>query len=129
MRDDQYLKLQAMSEKLTDVLFDEIDPDHWPAAGKKPADLTKDERGDRYWSKKNAAATLTLITKVGGLINLAQTRTPAAEPSGETSDPEVDIDKEIAAAEKEANAMLDEVTRQRNKRDFMQRAVGKNGPV
>lgn len=124
MRDDQYIKLQSLSEKLTDTLFDEIDPDVWPAAGKKPAELTKDERGDRYWSKKNAAATLTLITKVGSLINLAQSRNPAAGASGETADPEVDIDKEIAAAEKEAAARMDELAKQREKREFLKRAVG-----
>jgi hypothetical protein len=126
MRDDQFIKLQAMSEKLTDVLFGEIDPDTWPAAGKPQNELTKDERGDRYWTKKNAAATLTLITKVQHVIGMVVRAGDEAMPSGETEDEGVDLDKEYTAVEREAARLLDEVEKQKRKREFDKRTLGSN---
>ena len=62
MRDDQITRLQALSESLGEVVIHEVDPANWPGAEKDPADLTQQERGDRYWSKKNAAATMTPVS-------------------------------------------------------------------
>ncbi|MDV0787706.1 hypothetical protein VC623_24330, partial [Citrobacter amalonaticus] len=70
MHQDYKTRLTALSNKLTDVVLEEADPDNWPGAGKKPSELTKDERGDRYWNKKNAAASLTLLIKVHSLIGM-----------------------------------------------------------
>jgi hypothetical protein len=80
MHQDYKTRLTALSDKLTDVVLEEADPDNWPGAGKKPSELTKDERGDRYWDK-NAAASLTLLIKVHSLIGM-QTRggTPSDNP-------------------------------------------------
>ena len=49
MHQDYKTRLTALSDKLTDVVLEEADPGNWPGAGKKPSELTKDERGDRYW--------------------------------------------------------------------------------
>ena len=70
MRDDQMVRLQALSERLGEVVIQELDPHNWPGAEKVPAELTQQERGDRYWCKKNAAATMTLLLKT---INIATT--------------------------------------------------------
>lgn len=59
-----------MNDKRTDTVLIETDPDNWPGAGKAIDKHTKQERGDRYWSKKNAAATLTLLTKMHTLIGI-----------------------------------------------------------
>lgn len=108
MRTDQYAKLQSLSEKLTDVVVDELNPDAWPGAGQPLEKLTRDDRGDRYWCKKNAAATLSLLTKMQSLLGLIERRAPdpnATAPAEEHDD----LDDEIKAAEKEAAKILKKV--------------------
>lgn len=51
MRDDQITRLQALSERLGEVVITEVDPQNWPGADKGPTELTQQERGDRYWCK------------------------------------------------------------------------------
>ena len=122
MREDQYQKLQDMSEKLTDVFLVEADPDNWPGSGWEPTELTKDQRGDRYWSKKNAAATLTLAMKVANLNYIIKERGRGAgmvNPEDET------LDAEIASAEREATKILDDLVRGKRKAEFKKRAIGK----
>ena len=104
MREDQYQKLAELQEKLADACIDEADPELWPGAGKLSSKMTKEERGDRYWCKKNAAATLTLLNKVITLgtrpdLNPGQTPSPS-------DDEEDELDKSIAAAEKKAEGQL-----------------------
>lgn len=106
MRDDQYAKLKGLAEKLADTVIGEADPDTWTGNGKKPADLTRDERGDRYWCKKNCAATLSVLMRiysVAGMVERAAFGAPQlpAGPAGET-----DLDREVSAAEREAQAIL-----------------------
>ena len=57
MRPDQVERLKELTEKLADRFLMDADPSEWPGDGKSPADLTQQERGDAYWSKKNAMAT------------------------------------------------------------------------
>ena len=79
--------------------------DNWPGAGKKPSELTKDERGDRYWDKKNAAASLTLLIKVHSLIGM-QTRggTPSDNPGQD--DEAFALGQQVSKAEREALAII-----------------------
>jgi hypothetical protein len=111
MRDDQYTKLKSLTEKLTDVVLVEADPAKWPGEGKALAALTRDERGDRYWCKKNAAATLTMLMKVHSLTGVLEQRggfgAPPADPEGDGG--EADLDKEINAAEREAARIIERV--------------------
>ncbi len=99
MRIDQYEKLQALTEKLADVLIDELNPDEWPGAGIKPATMDRDTRGDRYWCKKNAAATLSALTRLHTIIGLVQRTAPP--PATEDADDD-DLEKEIESAERAA---------------------------
>lgn len=101
MRDDQITRLQALSERLGEVVITEVDPHNWPAAEKLPADLTQEERGNRYWCKKNAAATMTLLVKVMSITGHVQGGTL---PGGTTED---DLDAMQAKAEREATALLE----------------------
>jgi len=41
MRQDQYEKLQALSERLTDTFLEEGDPDRWPGHGIEVAAMDK----------------------------------------------------------------------------------------
>lgn len=106
MTPEQMQKLQELEGKLVDVVLTEADPDTWPGAGKELKSLDKGERGDRYWSKKNASASMALLMKVYSLTSQAQ-RIAAGYPQplkaeGEVKDHDGDLDNEIKAAEAEA---------------------------
>lgn len=103
MRDDQIVRLQALSERLGEVVIEEVDPHKWPGAGKALADLTQEERGNRYWSKKNAAASMTLLLKVVNIAGIMNRQKPAPD-AGHAID---ELDGELAAAEREAQAIID----------------------
>jgi hypothetical protein len=129
MRQDQYEKLQAMSEKLTDVILAEADPDQWPGAGIAPGAMDQQTRGDRYWCKKNAVATISLVDRVNRLTGQIQAASSngagaAAVPEGETD--EEGLDADVRKAEKEAAKLLDQMTRAAAKKNFDQRVHGKN---
>lgn len=100
MREDQYNKLADLQEKLCNVVLYEADPDNWPGCGKHMKDLTQEERGDRYWSKKNAAATLTLLNKV------ATTGMRSTKPGQDSEDESDDFDRQMQRAEADAAKIL-----------------------
>lgn len=114
MRDDQFQRLQSLTEKLTDVVLDEADPSSWPGDGMTTenwralelADAKEAQRirGDRYWSKKNAAATLTLVTKVYTLLGITTKQNPLDQPP--CGEDDADLDKEYNQAERAAAKIL-----------------------
>lgn len=133
MRQDQYEKLQQLEEKLLDVFFNEADPEGWPGAGKKVADMTQQERGDSYWCKKTAAATLALTQRIGVLVGRVQMSgagtTPTGGTDGEGQDPATAeatraLDADVESAERQAAALLEELRTGRSKARFDQRVHG-----
>lgn len=110
MRQDQYERLQALTEKLTDAFLTEADPDTWSGAGVAIAAMDQQTRGDRYWCKKNAAATLSVIVRTTNLIGIIQMRGAGGGAGGvpppEQEQEENSLDAEMKAAEKEANRLL-----------------------
>lgn len=111
MRQDQYEKLQTLQEKLVDVFLMEADSDNWPGANLTSANMDQQTRGDRYWSKKNAVATGGLIHRVSTLthkIELANSGTGGGG-ADELGEEESDLDKQVAAAQKEGKRLLDKV--------------------
>ena len=110
MRDDQITRLQVLSERLGEVVINEVDPHNWPGAEKVPAELTQQERGDRYWCKKNAAATMTLLLKVVNIAGIRNRQKPAPD-AGHAVD---ELDGELAAAEREAQAIIDRMQKAGN---------------
>lgn len=119
MRPDQIARLQELQEKLADVVLEEADPDLWPGAGMAMADMDRETRGDRYWSKKNAAATFAILERTTSTIE----RKIGADAPAEAQD--ADIDKQIAKREKEAAALLDGVMKKARKAAFDERTIGK----
>jgi hypothetical protein len=120
MRPDQIARLRELQEKLAEVVLEEADPETWPGAGMPLADVDRETRGDRYWSKKNAAATFALLERTTSTLTNYHAPTgldPAAQ--------EVDIDKQIAKREREAQALLDGVMKKARKTAFDERAIGK----
>lgn len=127
MRPDQYQKLQELTEKLTDVFLNEADPASWPGRGVALAQMDQQTRGDLYWSKKNAAATLTVIMKTTSLIGVIQHRSAAGVGDGvqsESDEPD-GLDGEIRAAEKEATRLLNKLGTAASKEAFDKRVHGK----
>lgn len=129
MRQDQYEKLQALTEKLTDVFLQEAEPSKWPGANTEPTSWDQQTRGDRYWMKKNAAATLTVIMKTANLVGVIQQRSAGGEEGGAAVDeekPEEDtLDAEIKAAEKEAARLLSQIQKGTAKAAFDKKVHGK----
>ena len=63
--------------------------------------MSKVDRGDRYWCKQNAAATLVLLNKITSLMNYNGKDKPTDK------DEEFDLGKRVAEAEREAAAAID----------------------
>lgn len=129
MRQDQFERLQARAEQLVDVFLEESDPAKWPGAGIAPAAMEKTTRGDRYWCKKDAVATLACAQRITNLLQVIRERQVPVDPqpgaNGEDGQPEDSLDTEIAAAEAEASKLLDEVQRRARKADFDRHVHGK----
>ncbi len=107
MRQDQFEKLQELHVDLTDVFLDEADPKGWPGAGLALASMDKPTRGDRYWSKKNAAATIALMQRIQGLVDIIRQRSSEGDDApAAVTEPEEDLDAEINSAEQDAERML-----------------------
>jgi hypothetical protein len=105
MRADQYDKLKLRSEELADVVIAEVDPSKWPGDGQELGTLSREDRGDRYWCKKNAAATLTLLTKIQSIVDIVERR--KSDPRTPEPEDDGDLDREIAAAESEAADIIE----------------------
>lgn len=110
MRDDQITRLQALSERIGEVVIEEVDPHQWPGHGKPLGELSQQERGDRYWCKKNAAASMTLLLKVVNIAGMLNRQKPAPD-AGHPID---ELDSELAAAEREAQAMIERLQKGSN---------------
>jgi hypothetical protein len=126
MRPDQYERLQALSEKLTDVFLTEADPTTWTGANTPLAEMTAQQRGDRYWEKKNAVATLSLVGRIAhlrGMIQSQSNRTPEDPAAVKEPGPSL-LDEEVAAAEAEASKLMDKLERATRKSAFDKRVHG-----
>lgn len=121
--DEQLQRLMGLEEKLLEVALEECDPDGWmneeqaEEAAKALEDLAaqcpdKDEakalrteakeirkgwKGQRYWEKKNATATVSLLTK----LELYRQRIAEGRQPGKGG-PSGDDDAKVAAEMKDA---------------------------
>lgn len=100
MRPDQIDKLKEIRAKLFDVVMLETDPANWSGKGKAPKDMTKEERGDDVWCRKQAAASLLLLVQVDRLARGDVDHQP---------EDDLDEDERIAQAEQEAEKLLERV--------------------
>jgi len=129
MRQDQYERLQQLEEKLMDVFLSEADPETWPGHGIATGAMDQKTRGDRYWVKKNAVATLSLAQRVGTTIGQVQLRgagTTAPESASAPEGPAPDhLDDEVSAYEKEAAALLKGLQDGSRKAEFDRKVHGR----
>jgi hypothetical protein len=107
MSPEQMQRLQEIEGRLVDVVITEADPETWPGAGKELSKLDKSERGDRYWSKKNASASMALLMRVYSLTDMARRAAAGSVPPPEDGkDNDGDLDNELNDLEKEATERL-----------------------
>lgn len=99
MRDDQIERLKGLAEEIGEVFIEEADPRNWSGAGMVLSDMDKDQRGGRYFDKKNAIQTGTLLARV---LDLAE----RDQRSVDMKVPEEDADAEIKQYEKKAKELL-----------------------
>lgn len=98
MTPKQRERLTGLLDELLDVAAVELDPRNWPGYGLRPMDMSKDERGDRFWCKKDAAATLTLINKVDSITSAHVFV---------SEDDEAEMARQVQAAQKQADEILE----------------------
>ncbi|MDQ0035841.1 hypothetical protein J2W30_003609 [Variovorax boronicumulans] len=127
MKQEQFERLQALHEKLVDVFLDEADPDKWPGQGIALASMDAQTRGDRYWSKKNAVATIALTQRIQTLVTVVRVQTSGDDPENPAAvvDPQDDLDRQVADAEREASQLLANLQRPGAKAAFDKRVHGK----
>lgn len=128
MRQDQLERMQRLAETLADVFLDEAEPENWPGDGILPKNMDSATRGDRYWCKKNAVATVSLIQRVHTLVGLIRLDSGAgggAAAVDERQGEESSLDAEIVAAEKEAKKLMNEAIKEAKKREFDKHTHGK----
>ena len=101
MRPDQKLKLSKLSEKLADFAIEAADPDHWGTATARASDMSKEERYDASLNIKYAAASVGLLMRVEQVLVM---RNPIMDGVDEPT-----LDGDIAAAEKKAERLLNDV--------------------
>lgn len=105
MLDAETLKrLETRQAQLAEILVAETDSKTWPDAN------TRDGRGDRYWHKKNAGATATLMVKIQSILDQALKKPVVGDPKEPPpgADPEEANPQELAAAAvREAQEIVD----------------------
>jgi hypothetical protein len=109
MRPDQLERLNALSEKVFDVVIFEANPTNWSGSGVVPKDMTKEQRGDAVWCRKQAAASLALLN---GLHRLIDGQYSVGKPDAADvpdSEDEADLDREVASAERHASELLEKL--------------------
>ncbi len=99
MRDDQIQRLTDLANDITEVFIEEADPKNWSGAGMPLSEIKPEVRGNRYWDKKNAIQTGTLLARV---LDLAARDSRSVTTKTE----EDDAEKEIAAYEKKAKDLI-----------------------
>lgn len=98
MREDQLKRLAELSERLADAFIFEAEPSEWPGSGMTAADMSQQERGDRYWCKKNAMATGGVLRYTLDLLN----KHSGEDPEDAAAD--ADLDRRVKEAERRAAA-------------------------
>lgn len=118
MRPDQIERLVELEESLIDIYLEEADPKNWPGKGAMGDQLTKQQRGDRYWEKKNAIATVALAQETRKLIANDKAALGRDPYNGH------ELDDKISDAEKRAREAIDRVRAGSTKSEFIKRATG-----
>jgi hypothetical protein len=96
----QRLRLQKLGNKVLQAALDELDPRCFPGAGKAPAELTKQQRGDKFWHLKVTRAQLAVVSDIEQLLGVERGALATLELDS-PAQTKAEIDKLIADAQRE----------------------------
>lgn len=99
MTPEQLIKLKALRRKLFDAMLFDTDPEHWVGYGKSIEQLTKQEKEEASWCRRQASSSILLWEKIDKLVKQAN------EPQQKTL-AFADVNLNIDAFEQEANELL-----------------------
>lgn len=102
MRQDQIDRLEDLAQEIADVFIDEADPKNWNGQGAALVEMDEKTRGNRYWDKKNAIQTGSLLARVLDLRD-------RDKGHGGAITPEDDAEKELSKFEKQAKEMVNAI--------------------
>lgn len=113
MRTDQLARLETLRDRLLEVSLVDANPDHWIGKGKRPDELTREERGDAKWCRSLAVQTVALTMQVQRLM-LNPATGNAVVPEDTTQPPHDEtetVESEIARYETAAAEVLNRAAR------------------
>lgn len=112
MRPDQLLRIESLRDRLLEVALKDADPDNWIGTGKKPDEMTREERGDAKWCRSLAVQTVALTMQVQRLMLNPVTGNAAVANEPDKSADETDtVEAEIARYETAAAEVLTRAAR------------------
>ncbi|MGL4576901.1 MAG: hypothetical protein ACRCV9_19090 [Burkholderiaceae bacterium] len=113
MRPDQLKRLEFLRDRLVDVAIIDADPDNWTAHGKKPAEMTKEERGDAKWCRGLAVQTVALTMQVQRMLENTSTggAIVPSNPAPAMKDEAQELEEEIARYEAAASQAIDRASK------------------
>lgn len=98
MNSKQLKKLQSLRNKLFEAMVFDTNPENWVAYTKPAKELSKQEKDEAAWCRRQAASSIALWEKIDKLI--AQ----HIEPQSTTTNEDTQLD--LLAVEQEANTLL-----------------------
>jgi hypothetical protein len=111
MRADQLSRLEALRDRLVEVALADADPSNWTGLGRKPNEMTREERGDAKWCRSLAVQTVALTMQVQRLVSNpaaggAVVPTEPARPVEQEPAEEDSVEAEVARFEAAAAEVL-----------------------
>lgn len=102
-------QLDELADQITAVLIDEANPANWDGAGIPSAYLDKDQRGNRFWDKKNCTATAALLLKVHAIIDAVEDAEKGRKRRDGARVDLADLNEELAQAKREAKKVMERI--------------------
>lgn len=102
MNTKQLKKLQALRNKLFDAMVFDTNPENWVAYGKPACELSKQEKDEASWCRRQASSSIALWEKIDKLI--MQHEEPIARVATLASDV-----ADLAEIEQEADCLLRQI--------------------
>lgn len=101
MNEKQLKKLQALRNKLFEAMVFDTNPENWVAYAKPAKELSKQEKDEAAWCRRQAASSIALWEKIDKLISQHTEHQPAIDNN--------DAQLDLLAIEKEADSLLTQI--------------------
>lgn len=99
MTPEQLSKLRALRDKLFDAMLCDTNPEHWVGYGKSAEQLSKQEKDEASWCRRQASSSILLWEKIDKLVKQESENPQKSLALG-------DVNLDIEAFEQEANELL-----------------------